>query len=141
MYVPVPYIQHRADPDTGKDETYKNLFTGVIPISSTSKRAIELVHYTKGPTLRVICSEFVPTYDHQVRALKKDGSGWHSATTTAFCLANEVDIASHVKASVHLALDEARNSEHAASLLFKLVWFYRDVSTTPRIPFASRDRC
>jgi hypothetical protein len=31
-----------------------------------------------------------------------------------------VDIASRVKVSVHFALEEARNSEHAASFVFKV---------------------
>ena len=50
----------------------------------------------------------------------KDGSGWHLVTTTAFCLADEADIDSRVKVSVHLVLEEARNSEHAASFVFKV---------------------
>ncbi len=140
---PVSHMQDRVqvDLDTGKNATYKNIFTGVIPVRSKPQRAAELVHYAQGPVLKVSCSEFVPTYDHQVRALMKDGSGWHAATTTAFCLADEVDIASHVKASVCLVLDEARNSEHASSFIFKLVWFYRDASTTPDFPRLTTWRC
>ena len=57
---------------------------------------------------------------HRVHALMKDGSGWHLVTTTAFCLADEADIDSRVKVSVHLVLEEARNSEHAASFVFKV---------------------
>jgi hypothetical protein len=131
----------QVDLGAGKNATYMNLFTGVIPVRNKPQRVADLVHYAQGPVLKVICSEFVPTYEHQVRALMKDGSGWHSATTTAFCLEHEVDIASHVKASVCLALDEARNSKHAASFIFKLVWFYRDASTTPDFPHPTTWRC
>jgi len=114
---------------TGKNETYELLFTRATQIGFHGRTIVQLQHYLNGPTLTVKCCQFVPTQKHQVHALRKNLSGWHSTETTAYCPANtRIDISSYVRECVEFAFNEACESQHLVHSLFKLARFYLQVS-------------
>ena len=103
------------------NQSYEHLFTAVLQPTELQKdeRNVVFQHYPAGPTLHVACCEFIPQLGHQVLALKKNSSGWHTAITTAYCLVNtDVDISSYVKQSVHFAVNASQNLE--LSFFFEL---------------------
>lgn len=101
-----------------------------------SQSTAEFRHYAHGPSLLVVCCQFQPTYRHQVRALKKDSSGWHSVITTAYCLKDrKIDIGSYINKCIPYALDEICESTSPVSIFFRIARVHGDV----RIAFARFD--
>ena len=90
--------------------------------------AAQFRHYPNGPVLNVTCCGFVPRYEHQVRALKKDVSGWHSIATTAYCLQDcKIDISSYINDCVTYALDDVCESMSPVSVFFRVARVYKGV--------------
>ena len=93
------------------------------------ERTAQFGHYVNGPCLEIKCRDFKPTHDHQTVALKKNSSGWHLLTTTAFCLTKcEIDIASYIDDCIPFVLAEVCESQSLASVFFRIVRVYQDVS-------------
>lgn len=111
----------------GGNEVYEDLFT-TVQAQSKLQTAAQFQHYPDGPTLNVTCCGFIPTYEHQVRALKKDASGWHSITTTAYCLQdNKIDISSYINDCITYSLDEVCESTSPVSVFFRIARVYKEV--------------
>lgn len=88
----------------------------------------EFGHYARGPRLNAMCCKFKTPYEHQIKALKKDASGWHSMDTSAYCLQNpKVDITKYIDGCIPYVLDEVCNDKSPVEGFFRILRVHQEV--------------
>lgn len=92
-------------------------------------KTVDLCHYAPGPILSVQCCQFLPTEPFQTRILRKDSSGWHWVGTTAYCLAEKINLSPYIRECVTNALEEACSRTGPAAFFFQMAKDFRSVSS------------